>query len=131
MRSLPSGYSFFQVVYSRAHVVNTSTWWRTAMRSAMSRQWYSDPPRISVPYRWMTKAIFTGASCVIRARSRKGREQRVEVRPQAGLAERVEPRVLAADDVGTQPIVVGEPSEQFGGEFQVLRRKHDAGASHR
>jgi hypothetical protein len=63
MRSVPSGYSFFQVVYSRAHVVSTSTWWREAIRSAMSRQWYSEPPRISVPYRWMMNAIFTKSSC--------------------------------------------------------------------
>jgi hypothetical protein len=38
MRSLPSGYSFSQVMYSRAQVVMTSTSCFAAIRSAISRQ---------------------------------------------------------------------------------------------
>ena len=40
----------------------------------MSRQWSSEPPMTSWPYRWMTKAIFIGPEAAIRSRRNLPRE---------------------------------------------------------
>src|SRR5688500_3119222 len=86
------------------------------MRSAISRQWYSDPPRISMPYRWTIKAIRTAL------RSEGGKDRRQPLLNHT-VPEILKSLPLSGQHFLTRTFVEGEHAEQLSGVLEVLRRK--------